>query len=402
VYDATYDSGGNVLSFAVQFSVHCDADSDPQLEGFVSYQSSVTLPTWIVPSSSSADFGPIPVGRFGGQALTWTNLGGASEITGLTFSGSDANDWAATSPYCETTLGPGQVCDLLMSFIPSAPGARQATVTLVDSQSPTAIVSLSGVGTVGYYTVDSSGHTGTFGDAVPYGSVPPWQPLNAPIVSLATTPDGFGYWLAGKDGGVFGFGEAPFFGSMAGHQLNQPIVGIVSTPGVNSYWLVAADGGIFTFAGAQFYGSMGGHPLNQPVVGMVTTPDGKGYWLVAADGGIFSFGDAQFYGSMGGHPLNQPVVGMATTPDGKGYWLVAADGGIFSFGDAQFYGSMGGHPLNQPVVGMTPSWDGKGYWFVASDGGVFSFGDAPYLGSAVGSGAGDVVGISTTSRPVGG
>jgi ribosomal protein L24E len=93
---------------------------------------------------------------------------------------------------------------------------------------------------------------------------------------------------------------------------------------------------------------------------------------------------------------------MATTPDGKGYWLVAADGGIFSFGDAQFYGSMGGHPLNQPVVGMTPSWDGKGYWFVASDGGVFSFGDAPYLGSAVGSGAGDVVGISTTSRPVGG
>jgi hypothetical protein len=114
-----------------------------------------------------------------------------------------------------------------------------------------------------------------------------------------------------------------------------PIVGMASTPDGKGYWLVASDGGIFSFGDAPFYGSTGAMHLNQPIVGMA--PDGKGYWLVASDGGIFSFGDAPFYGSTGAMHLNQPIVGMA--PDGKGYWLVASDRGVFSFGAAQFYGA---------------------------------------------------------------
>ncbi len=122
-------------------------------------------------------------------------------------------------------------------------------------------------------------------------------------------------------------------------QLNRPIVGMAATPDGKGYWLAASDGGIFTFGDASFYGSTGGMQLNRPIVGMAATPDGKGYWLVASDGGIFTFGDASFYGSTGGMQLNRPIVGMAATPDGKGYWLVASDGGIFTFGDASFYGS---------------------------------------------------------------
>jgi hypothetical protein len=76
---------------------------------------------------------------------------------------------------------------------------------------------------------------------------------------------------------------------------------------------VASDGGIFGFGDATFFGSQGGSPINQPVVGMAATPDGNGYWLVASDGGIFAFGDATFYGSMGGSPLNQPVIGIAAS-----------------------------------------------------------------------------------------
>ena len=102
---------------------------------------------------------------------------------------------------------------------------------------------------------------------------------------------------------------------------NAPIVGIAATPDGNGYWQVASDGGVFNFGDAPFYGSMGGQQLNAGVVGMAATPDGKGYWEVASDGGIFSFGDARFYGSMGGQHLNAGVVGMAATPDGKGYWL---------------------------------------------------------------------------------
>ena len=38
--------------------------------------------------------------------------------------------------------------------------------------------------------------------------------------------------------------------------LNKPVVGIAATPGGHGYWEVASDGGIFAFGSAQFYGSM--------------------------------------------------------------------------------------------------------------------------------------------------
>lgn len=37
--------------------------------------------------------------------------------------------------------------------------------------------------------------------------------MNAPIVGIAASPTGAGYWLAAKDGGVFGFGSAGFVGN---------------------------------------------------------------------------------------------------------------------------------------------------------------------------------------------
>src|SRR5664280_474762 len=159
------------------------------------------------------------------------------------------------------------------------------------------------------------------------------------------------------------FGDAPYFVTTT-VVYNRPVVGMAATPDGHGYWMVASDGGIFTFGDAAFYGSQGGHRLNQPVVGMAATPDGHGYWMVASDGGIFTFGDAAFYGSQGGHHLNQPVVGMAATPDGHGYWMVASDGGIFTFGDAAFYGSQGGHHLNQPITAILAAPDGRGYWLL--------------------------------------
>ncbi len=81
--------------------------------------------------------------------------------------------------------------------------------------------------------------------------------------------------------------------------LNAPIVGIAATPDGHGYWLEAADGGVFTFGDAPFEGSLGNLTLNAPIVGIAATPDGHGYWLVAADGGVFTFGDAPFEGSLG-------------------------------------------------------------------------------------------------------
>jgi hypothetical protein len=208
--------------------------------------------------------------------------------------------------------------------------------------------------------------------------------LASPVVGAGGTPTGKGYWMAGRDGGIFAYGDAQFYGSMGGKKLNAPIISVATTATGKGYWMAGRDGGIFAYGDAQFYGSMGGKKLNAPIISVATTATGKGYWEVAADGGIFSFGDARFYGSTGGMKLNAPVVGMAPTPSGNGYWMVASDGGIFSFGDARFYGSTGGLVLNKPVNGMAATADGSGYWLVASDGGIFSFGSAPFYGSAGG------------------
>ncbi len=131
-------------------------------------------------------------------------------------------------------------------------------------------------------------------------------------------------------------------GTSSAAPLNRPVVGVAATPDGGGYWLVASDGGIFNYGDAGFYGSTGAIHLNEPVVGMAATPDGKGYWLAASDGGIFTYGDAGFYGSTGGIHLDEPVVGMTATPDGKGYWLAASDGGVFNYGATAFYGSMAG------------------------------------------------------------
>ena len=75
---------------------------------------------------------------------------------------------------------------------------------------------------------------------------------------------------------------------------------------------MASDGGIFGFGDAGFFGSTGSQVLNEPIVGMAASLDGRGYWLVASDGGVFSFGDSRFSGSTGGQVLNRPMVGIAT------------------------------------------------------------------------------------------
>ena len=46
---------------------------------------------------------------------------------------------------------------------------------------------------------------------------------NAPIISMASTPTGAGYWLVATDGGIFAFGDAQFYGSTGGKRLNQPL-----------------------------------------------------------------------------------------------------------------------------------------------------------------------------------
>jgi hypothetical protein len=200
-------------------------------------------------------------------------------------------------------------------------------------------------------------------------------------VPAPKSASGAGYWALGRDGGIFTFGTAKFFGSMGDKKLNKPVVGMTGTRTGQGYWQVASDGGIFAFGDAKFLGSMGGKPLNKPIVAMMATKTGQGYWMIASDGGIFAFGDAAFEGSAGGRTLTSPIVAMTPTPTGDGYWLLAEDGGIIPFGDATLLGSLPELKVDKKVAGMASTPTGLGYWIVTTDGNVYSFGDAAFHGA---------------------
>lgn len=74
-----------------------------------------------------------------------------------------------------------------------------------------------------------------------------------------------------------------------------PVVGIWAHPKKKGYWVVGRDGGVFAAGGAGFYGSATEH-TKEPIVDFAPTNTGKGYYLIAADGGVFAYGDAVYAG----------------------------------------------------------------------------------------------------------
>jgi hypothetical protein len=95
--------------------------------------------------------------------------------------------------------------------------------------------------------------------------------------------------------------------------LNKPIVGMASTPDGKGYWLVASDGGVFNFGDASFDGSLGHTSLGAPVIGMWRGAT-SGYGLATSDGGFYGFGGEQFLGAASSLVLRYPIVGGSATP----------------------------------------------------------------------------------------
>ena len=192
--------------------------------------------------------------------------------------------------------------------------------------------------------------------AVPPQPVPPAAPSSqicAPAPSTATGPS--------PD--VLSYGDAGFFGSTGGVRLTRPIVGMAATPTGTGYWTVASDGGIFAFGDARFFGSTGNIRLNRPVVALAPTASGNGYWMYASDGGIFTYGDAPFRGSGAGLDLGPSVVGVAASPTGQGYWMAGSAGTVAAFGDARCYGSIPALDTTaSQVQALVATPSGGGYW----------------------------------------
>jgi hypothetical protein len=257
--------------------------------------------------------------------------------------------------------------------------AKPTTATCGPDRNPPAVPSSAAA--LGYWSTAENGRV-VASNARHVGSML-FRPLNAPIIGLASTPTGRGYWQLGADGGIFAFGDAHFYGSTGGLPLRRPVTDIVATRSGHGYWLVASDGGVFTYGDAPFVGSTGDLRLQRPIVAMSPSPSGNGYFLFSDDGGVFTYGDAIYQGSPVGHVRGR-IVDAAANPDGLGYWLLGDDGSVYAFGEARYLGGVPGKSLCRTAGGVSivPTTTGLGYYVLGTDGRVFTFGDALHRGNA--------------------
>jgi hypothetical protein len=210
-----------------------------------------------------------------------------------------------------------------------------------------------------------------------------------------------GYWLATKDGQIFGVGAAKSLGGIT-TTPDDPVVGISASPRGRGYWVVTANGTVAAFGGATFHGDLPKDKVEaSDIVAIAPTANGAGYWLIGRDGGLFAFGNASYHGSVPEVKKQvSDIVGMVAAPGGRGYLLVGADGGVFAFGASHFYGSLPALQIRvDDVRAILPSPTGTGYVLVGSDGGAFLFGrGVSYHGSLPGEKyhVTDIVGLALT------
>lgn len=94
-------------------------------------------------------FGNVTVGQTSAAvALTITNSGGAA-ASGIAFSNSNPSEFLVSGSTCGVTLNAGGSCALNVAYMPSAPGADSATLTINYGSGAALPISLSGTGVTG-------------------------------------------------------------------------------------------------------------------------------------------------------------------------------------------------------------------------------------------------------------
>ena len=151
-----------------------------------------------------------------------------------------------------------------------------------------------------------------------------------------------GFVLSGRRGQVVSAGDAPSLPAV--HAAPAPIVGIASTPDGRGYYAVTDTGDVFTGGDGVYAGdlSTASHHVSD-IVGITIAPGGDGYWLLGANGAIYPFGGVASFGSLlTKHVHTTSAVAMAASPTGVGYLIVTAGGNVYAFGDAHQHGSLAG------------------------------------------------------------
>ncbi|HWS44789.1 MAG TPA: hypothetical protein VN636_02935, partial [Acidimicrobiia bacterium] len=194
-------------------------------------------------------------------------------------------------------------------------------------------------------------------------------------------------------GGVFAFGDAAFEGSATAIRHGAPVIGIAPTASGFGYYLLSADGGVFAFGDARFAGAVsmsGGHVAT----GITVPTNGRGYMVVRNDGAVTGFGGAPSYAPPAYDFLagQHPVVGIATRRGG-GAWLA------LSYAPLPAPPAADPNPSQDPFLVCTRAHESDsagGYHAVSSDGlyhGAYQFLRSTWNNVARAAGRPDLVGV---------
>ena len=138
---------------------------------------------------------------------------------------------------------------------------------------------------------------------------------------------------------MFAFGDAEFHGSANG-VAQRPIVAMAATPSGHGYYLLASDGGVFAYGDATFRGAAV-DPNGAPSTGIAVSPDGAGYWIVRQNGAVHPFG-VPALGELTGS--QNPAVGIAARASG-GYWVAQGERPPAAPAAASGPSNLGQHPF---------------------------------------------------------
>ena len=228
----------------------------------------------------------------------------------------------------------------------------------------------------GAYEILSTTSASWFVGGIYPGSAGPFESYAASpyvIVAAAESPDNKGYWTVDSRGSLIGHWFAlqnRYYGSTYGMKNTAPIVALASSPSGYGYFEIAADGGVFSFGDAVFRGSLAGQALAAPIVAATYTDDG--YILIDAAGNAYPFSAAGQQPTIPGSTRSFAISISKSLAAPGGYWILDADGSVRAILGAENFGDAAPNP-GAIAVDIRGAAVGS-YRVLYSDGVVKSFG----------------------------
>ena len=154
------------------------------------------------------------------------------------------------------------------------------------------------------------------------------------MIGIEPTGTGNGYWLLARDGGIFSFGDAQFYGSMGGVQLNTPVIAMAShavrarllVAGCRRRHLQLRRRGVPGFDGRCAPRRAGGRHGDDRIRNRLLAPRRRRRRVRVRRRAVHRF-------DPGHRPVHTPgAVSLTGTNSGHGYWVLTNDGVVVPFG----------------------------------------------------------------------